>query len=166
MSKEKKPHVHAEVIGDWAKGFFVEAQNGDGTWSLVNDTPLFSPTTRYRRAVNAQRPHYKLINAFAAGEEIEFFDTGTGRWERANSPTFDRDTQYRIRLDPFTRLAADIHDTMYMTAVDVEPYTREGYDNADAAETLIHTAKQLAELAAKISHTLATTRWPSKDETE
>ena len=41
--------------------------------------------------------HYDCIVAWAEGAEIEFLSKFTGNFERATTPDWDEDTQYRIK---------------------------------------------------------------------
>ena len=40
MDKERKPHVHAEVIKSWAEGHQIEVQDGEGNW-ILREHPNF-----------------------------------------------------------------------------------------------------------------------------
>lgn len=164
MSKAKKPHVHAEVIRDWARGFFVEVKKHDGTWSIITTgTPLFSPDAVYRRAILSQRPHYKLINAFAAGEEIEFFNPDNGEWEYTSSPYFDKDTRYRVKKPPLVQPIIDAREKLYAICADLHenliisdgPYSAGALDTyGDRAKVLINTAHALRAAADAIESEL------------
>ena len=47
-----------------------------------------------------QHKWHKEIKAWADGAEIEFLSTFTGNFERATTPDWDEDTQYRIKPQP------------------------------------------------------------------
>ena len=61
--------------------------------------------------------HYDCIVAWAAGAEIEFLSTFTGNFERATTPDWDEDTQYRIKKEPVVQVSYFklVTDTEFVT---------------------------------------------------
>lgn len=49
-NKERKPHVHAELIKAWADGCVIEYYSGlHSKWfEISNHTPIWCPETKYR----------------------------------------------------------------------------------------------------------------------
>ena len=56
------------------------------------------------------KKHLAIIQAFAEGKVIEYFNTYSKEWRVAMSPTFRADMTYRVKPEPGTRTKAKIQE--------------------------------------------------------
>lgn len=108
-----KPHKHARVIKEWAKGEPIEFRPcATGVEWEITEHPIWLENVEYRVAKSAKTPHVhaELIARWADGAEIEEKCPTTGKWGPCNSPHWYKDLSYRIAPDKLAVQFAVIRD--------------------------------------------------------
>lgn len=130
MTDLRKPHKHAAVIKAWADGAEIECRyayrgaESAETWRSPSNPPQWHTTWEYR--VKPAHKWQKEIDAFAAGKQIQYWDTTRGwvDWKYGPTLSFEHPRD-KFRIKP-ERVEQDVcitwvnYPTSHVTGIETK----------------------------------------------